>query len=185
METCKITLKPLRKTGRNPEYSDAGLKRLFNTTVVDTTLPFSRKEFFTESPRRVSGMSISGVQQKLSLKLDPATHRLEITTVGGEYILKPSPEQYPHAAENEHCAMRLSHELGIETAQCGLVRFKDGEFVYITRRFDRTLHGKSPQEDLLQLAERPSTDKYSLSMKQPGKSSLRLSGKNRRSFLNT
>lgn len=168
MPICKITLRPFSQNSRRPDYSDTGLKKLFGTLAVNPELLFTRKEFFVESPGKVTGMSISGMQQKLSLKYNPSTKNLDITDVGGEFILKPSPEQFPFAAENEHCAMIISEELGIPTALCGLVRFKDGELAYITRRFDRIPTGKLPQEDLLQLMDSPSEGKYGASYEEAG-----------------
>ena len=58
-------------------------------------------------------------------------------TGGGMYILKPNPEAFPKASENEHCAMLINWLLGIETTCCGLISFPDGELSCITRRFDR------------------------------------------------
>ncbi len=118
--------------------------------IANTPLPFSRAEFFRSSKYNIQGLSISGVQQKLSLRKNEK-NELVATAKGCEYILKPSPEAYPNAAENEHAAMQVSRHTGIDTAQCGLVTFKGGELAYITKRFDRQSDGsKLHQEDLLQ-----------------------------------
>ncbi len=113
-------------------------------------------------------MSISGVQQKLSLKIS-SDNEFEITSTEGEYILKPSPETFPHASENEHCAMLTSRILGIKTALCGLVSFSDGEPAYITKRFDRKGGDKIHQEDLVQGFGMRSEDKYAYSYEKTGK----------------
>ena len=135
-EYCKISLKKLTGKQNRPGYHNNELKKLFGSTRVNPCLPFSRSELFQSSRENVQGMSISGVQQKLSLK-ENEKHELIATAEGGEYILKPSPEAWPNAAENEHAAMEVSRLMGIDTARCGLVSFDGGELAYITRRFDR------------------------------------------------
>ena len=116
----------------------------------------------------VEKMSISGVQQKLSLKLDDSA-KLIATSTGGEYIIKPSPEQYPNAAENEHTAMVIHQYMGIDTALCGLVPFADDELAYITKRFDKTTGGKLHQEDLLQCFGEPGVGKYDKTYEEAGR----------------
>jgi serine/threonine-protein kinase HipA len=152
-----------------PGYLNSALKALFGSTKVNPNLPFSRSEFFQSGKQYAQGMSISGVQQKISLKVNER-HELIVTAEGGEYILKPSPEAYPHAAENEHAAMQVSRLLGIDTAQCGMVGFQGGELAYLTKRFDRQGDGsKRHQEDLMQCFNLPSEDKYSKTYEEAGK----------------
>ncbi|WP_091354222.1 type II toxin-antitoxin system HipA family toxin [Amphritea atlantica] len=113
-------------------------------------------------------MSISGVQQKLSLKVDSDTSALVPTTSDGEYILKPSPDGLEACAEMEHLCMGISRAMGIETAESGLVEFSDGEKAYITKRYDRTSTGKLHQEDLCSLSDRLKDDKYDSSYEAAG-----------------
>jgi len=168
-EYCKISLKKLTGSTQKAGYHSVEFKKFFGSTKVVPSLSFTRSELFQESRRYVKGMSISGVQQKLSLKEDDK-HRLVATAEGGEYILKPSPEAYPNAAENEHAAMVVSQLMGIDTAQCCLVTFKDGELSYLTKRFDRLKNGnKLNQEDLVQCFDLYSTDKYSKTYEEAGK----------------
>ena len=165
---CNISLQPVSETdSKYPDYLDAEFIRLFSDLRVDPVLPFKRQDFFRQGVVKSKGLSISGVQEKLSLKIN-SDHQLEITDKDGEYILKPSPEAFPHAAENEHCAMQTSRLVGIETALCGLVRFSDGEPAYITRRFDRTADGRIHQEDLAQGFGMDSRDKYAHSYEKAG-----------------
>ena len=105
---CKISLKPLTAREAKAGYKAAALRNLFGSNRVSPHLPFSRSEFFQSSRQYSQGMSISGVQQKLSIKVNEQ-RQLVPTSSGGEYILKPSPETYPNAAENEHAAMPVSY----------------------------------------------------------------------------
>lgn len=173
---CKISLKPLTAKEAETGYKTTALRNLLGSTKVSPHLLFSRSEFFQSSRQYSQGMSVSGVQQKLSLKINE--HRqLVPTSENGTYILKPSPETYPNAAENEHTAMLLSALVGIETAVCGLVDFADGELAYITRRFDRLNGGgKVHQEDLLQCFNMLSERKYSKTYEEAGRLIQEVSG---------
>lgn len=169
MSYCKISLKKLPESRKHHGYRDAEFRSLFGSIKVNPQLPFSRSEFQQNSVRYIDGMSISGVQQKLSLRIDEE-YRLTPVSVGGEYILKPSPEEFPNAAENEHAAMISSSQLKIDTAACGLVSFSDGELAYITKRFDRLENGaKRHQEDLVQGFGMDSERKYNESYEAAGK----------------
>ena len=104
-------------------------------------------------------MSISGVQDKLSLRLDRG--KLVPVASGGQYILKPIPNlRLPRLASdvpaNEHVTMQLAEQIfGLETAANTFIPFKDGEPAYLTRRFDRSAGGtKIAQEDFCQLSGR-------------------------------
>jgi serine/threonine-protein kinase HipA len=94
-------------------------------------------DLFIENRKRIS---ISGVQEKLSLTLDK--NRLRLTHAGesGTYILKPIPrdlKKVDQAPANEHLTMQIARQVyKINTAENGLVFFKDGSPAYLTRRFD-------------------------------------------------
>ena len=167
MTFCKISLKPVKPNSKHPDYLDSEFRKLFSGIKVNPVLSFTRKDFFRQSPVKSRGMSISGVQEKLSFRIN-AEKELEITDSDGEYILKPSPEAFPHASENEHCAMLTSQALGIETALCGLVSFSDGELAYLVKRFDRKGDTKIHQEDLAQGFSLESEDKYTHSYEKAG-----------------
>jgi serine/threonine-protein kinase HipA len=144
---CLISLKEIQKPGKHPGYLDGSYKRLFGSLNVEPVLSFDRKDFMTEIAQTYTKrMSISGVQQKLSLKV--ADNQLVPTETAGRYILKPSPERYPEASENEHLTMLIGAHFGIETPPCGLIRFSDGEPAYIVMRFDRVAERKLHQLDM-------------------------------------
>lgn len=122
-------------------------------------------------------LAIPGVQQKLSLAFEAADKKENrLTVVGfmkGLFILKPPTVNYTELPENEATVMNLAEICEIKTAAHGLIRFKSGELGYITKRFDRVsvenkLH-KLPQEDMCQLLEQLTEDKYSGSMEKVAK----------------
>jgi serine/threonine-protein kinase HipA len=163
---CRITLNPIQK--KVYEFYDQAALTRFLGPKTSPILAFSRAQFHLEAPKKSLRMSISGMQPKLSLAIHPKTKELELTDVGGMWILKPSPMEYPYAAENEHCAMLSGKLFGIEMAECGLLEFAGGELAYATRRFDRQAGVRLPQEDLLQCMGRASDQKYSGSYEEAG-----------------
>jgi len=165
---CNISLKPVKSDSKYKNYIDSEFRKLFQSLKINPVLSFSRKDFFREGPSKSRGMSISGIQQKLSLKINEK-NELEITPTAGEYILKPSPESFPNASENEHCAMLTGQLMNIRTASCGLVSFSDGELAYISRRFDKMDDVRIHQEDLAQGFGIKSEEKYTRSYEAAGK----------------
>ena len=125
-------------------YSRTCLKKIFNGKKVSHILPYDPPrlneedaERFMENRRRIS---ISGVQEKLSLILDK--NKLRLTNEGeqGNYILKPIPrdlKKVDQVPANEHLTMQIANQVySINTAENALIFFKNGEPAYITKRFD-------------------------------------------------
>lgn len=175
-EYCKISLAPLTGKERHPGYHDNAFRTLFGTTRVNPDLPYTHSNFVQEGAKATKGLSISGVQVKLSLAIQG--RELKTVPTGGQFIVKPEPVGYEHAPANEHAAMLVSHFVGIRTASCGLLEFSDGEHVYITRRFDRDNDGsRIPLEDLASAAGLMAREKYNASYETLGKIALELCGK--------
>lgn len=159
---CRSTLEPLDADGFAPKARRAlsGGK-----TVFPHRLPFVRADLNLSRLQNPPRMSISGVQDKVQLRL--ARGRLEPTDSGGEFLLKPIPSApLPHAdlvPANEHLCMQIAQQVfGIETPPNALVSLADGEPAYLVRRYDRTKStpdGKLHQEDLGQVMARSTDDK--------------------------
>jgi serine/threonine-protein kinase HipA len=130
--------------------------------------------------------TIPGVQPKLSLDLQPAAngHSRRFTIIGldghwGGYILKPQTKQYEELPENEGLTMHLAEIASLTTATHSLMRMVSGELAYIVKRFDRVrkkdVLQKLAQEDMCQLTERLTSDKYKGSLEQIGRAIQRYS----------
>lgn len=172
---CLISLRDVNELKNDGISLDVARRALFGRDSVSLLLPYTRADIFSHSASLSKGMSISGVQQKLSLKVEGQL--LQPTSVDGEYILKPSPIEYPHAAENEHVCMIMSGVFGINTAKCGLAKFSDGELVYIVKRFDKEPDGtRYAQEDLTQAQGLDSTKKYQGTYELAGKALFTMTG---------
>lgn len=121
-------------------------------------LNFDKEEFYKVHTEMADRLSISGVQDKISLKL--FGDKLEPTATDGKYILKPVPasnnlKHKEDIAANEHVSMQISKQIfGINTAASALIPFKDGELAYVTKRFDYAKDGiKLDQEDFASVLE--------------------------------
>ena len=125
-------------------YSKTCLKKVFNGKKVSHVLPYNPPqvseedaEKFLENRKRIS---ISGVQEKLSLLLDKNKLRLTKEGEQGTYILKPVPrdlKKVDQVPANEHLTMQIARQVyDINTAENALIFFENGELAYITKRFD-------------------------------------------------
>ncbi|MCW3089818.1 MAG: HipA domain protein [Ferruginibacter sp.] len=119
-------------------------------------------------------VAVTGVQPKLSLTLntdprDPKNSRFTIVALWGDYILKPPTKEFPSLQENEDLTMHLAQLYKTKTAEHSLIRLKSGELAYITKRFDRHQGTKLAVEDMCQLTETLTEDKYKSSMERVGR----------------
>ncbi|WP_150539057.1 type II toxin-antitoxin system HipA family toxin [Actinobacillus vicugnae] len=151
MLNCRILLIPLTDKEPTLGYSLKGLNYLTGQSDFSPILPFTRQDFSTLEPRKQQGMSISGYQPKLQLVI----HEKQFQTIAqqGSYILKPSPDDYPFLAENEHATMRLMEKLGFHVPKNGLIPFQSeseqAEYAFVVKRFDRTDDNKPIHQEQL------------------------------------
>lgn len=149
-------------------YHNKCLKALFGVSYAPK-ITFGIADLPSRVSQAAGRMSISGVQIKASIKLNPANKQLEIAAEGGTYILKPEPTEYPELPQNENLVMNMAHELKMKVPPHGLFEMADGKFCYIIKRFDRIPGGvKVHKEDMAQLLELPTDAKYSGSLEAVG-----------------
>jgi serine/threonine-protein kinase HipA len=119
-------------------------------------LNLKKSEFQSVRYELIDHFSISGVQDKISLKL--VKNELIPTAKNGEFILKPRPQEHLPAfpndvPANEHLTMQIAKQIfKIKAAENALIYFNDGEAAYITKRFDRKNKEKVRMEDFCQIA---------------------------------
>ncbi len=155
MPRCMSTLRDASSEGFSPSAARqlAGGNRKF-----PHRLTFNRSDVVEFRVRAAEHMSISGIQDKISLKL--VRGRLEPTERDGEYILKPVPTaDIPRfksdVPANEHVTMQIASQVfAIATPPNAVIPFADGELAYIVKRFDRRAGRKVGQEDFCQLSNR-------------------------------
>ena len=164
-------------------YSPSCLRNMFNGKKVSHVLPYEQPqeneavaEQFLENRKRIS---ISGVQEKLSLLLEKNVLRLTKEGELGTYILKPIPRDLKKVNQvpaNEHLTMQIAKQVyGLHTAENALIFFKNNSPAYITKRFDVKDDGsKWGKEDFATLAGKTKDNsganfKYEYSYEEAGK----------------
>lgn len=173
--TCHICLQPMENS--EGLYHASCCKKLFGSARAPI-FPYAWKELNELAEKFVSQhITVPGVQPKLSMHLEQGGRRQDsrLTLVGleGGYILKPPVAEYPEMPELEHLTMRMAQCFGVATAECGLIPLDDGQLAFITRRMDRDGSNKLHMEDMCQLTDRLTEQKYRGSMEQVGKAVLR------------
>jgi len=162
-----------------PDFHKKCSRKFFGNSTPPE-LDFSKDDLLEMAERIVKTQKIvTGVQPKLSLnttrKKGSDKERFTLVGLWGEYILKPQTEMYPHLPEIEDATMHLANLYGISTVPHSLIRLKSGELAYITKRIDRSKHGKLHMEDMCQLTERLTEHKYRGSYEQIAKVILKYS----------
>lgn len=160
---CLCCYKPLSEG--EVDYHKACARKIFESPTVPV-LPYTRSNI-NELAREIVSAStaVTGVQAKLSLDIARGhvgePQRFTIVGLWGRFILKPQTDRFVCLPENEDLTMHMAEAAGIKTVPHSLIRFADGELCYITRRVDRTKKGgKIAMEDMCQLSERLTEDKY-------------------------
>ncbi len=118
-----------------------------------------------------SQTTVTGVQPKISLHLangdrDHAPKRFTIVGLWGGYILKLPTPHYRELPEVEDLTMHLAALAKIKIVPHSLIRLQSGRLAYITQRIDRVKKEKLHMEDMCQLTERLTEDKYHGSYEQ-------------------
>lgn len=140
------------------------VKRFFGTkTLPDIEVSEEvLEQLAVESTNK--GLTVPGVQKKMSLHLDNsgATPRLTLVNYPTGYILKPQTKEYPCLPEAEYLVMQMAEKAKIKTVPHALIRIKaqDNALAYITKRIDRRDGKMLAMEDFCQLDGRLTEDKY-------------------------
>lgn len=156
------------------DFHPACAKKFFGKAEAPV-LPYSRENINDLAKQSVlSRITVPGVQTKLSMDVNKGgkdePDRMTIVGLWGKYILKPKSEEFPWLPEVEDLTMHLAEIAKIDVVPHTLIRFSDGEMAYLTRRIDRDTHGKKYlMEDLCQISERSTNDKYKSSYEKIAK----------------
>jgi len=150
------------------KYDDKMLRAMFGKPI-QPTIPISLNEISIEAQKLAGKLSISGVQPKLSVRLDG--EKLIPVETDGQYILKPQTQDFPELPQNEYLCMQMGKRFGLNTAQFVLLELSDGSPAYVVKRFDRFKKGRRVEklacEDTHQILGGP--DKYAGSHEQVAK----------------
>ena len=172
MNNCLFCYQPLSENEQ--DFHTSCSKKIFGQSTPPA-LPYSEEDLEPLAKEVIqSQTAVTGVQAKLSLHITGnnkkgTERRFTIVGLWGGYILKPPTVMYPQLPEVEDLTMHLAQLAKIKTAPHSLIRLQSGNLAYITKRIDRTKKGKLSMEDMCQLTERHTEDKYHGSYEQIGK----------------
>lgn len=178
MKRCLFCYQPLE--GNAPDFHTACSWKFFGESIPPE-LPYSEDQMEELAAQVIrSQVTVPGVQAKLSLSLAPgnsknAPKRFTIVGLWGSYILKPPSPHYPQLPEVEDLTMHLASLAGIATVPHSLIRLKSGNLAFLTKRIDRVKKSKLHMEDMCQLTERLTEDKYRGSYEQIAKAIVKFS----------
>lgn len=149
-------------------YTDKQLRAMFGKPI-QPTIPIGLEQISTEAQKLAGKLSISGVQPKLSVRLEG--DEFQPVAKDGQYILKPQTLQFAELPQNEYLCMQMGRKFGLNTAESILLKLSDGTPAYLVKRFDRFKKGKHMEklscEDMHQILGGP--NKYSGSSEQMAK----------------
>lgn len=169
---CLYCYQELKNTQQ--EFHPSCSRKIF-AKAIPPILPYTEAQMLELAEKVIKSQSaVTGVQPKLSLEIeklpkDSIPQKFTIVGLWGEYILKPPTQQYPHLPELEDLTMHLAELADIATVPHSLIRLQSGELAYITKRVDRVKKQKIHMEDMCQLTERLTEQKYKGSYEQIGK----------------
>ncbi len=147
------------------EYDAKTLRAMFGKPVRPA-IAISSSEIAHEAQKLAGKLSISGVQPKLSVRLEG--DQLVPVAREGQFILKPQTQDFAELPQNEYLCMTMGKRFGLRTAPCLLLELSDGTPTYLVKRFDRFKKGRRVEklacEDMHQIIGGP--DKYAGSHEQ-------------------
>jgi serine/threonine-protein kinase HipA len=172
MSKCLFCYQPL--ASNEQDFHTTCSRKIFGQPTAPA-LPYSEEDLEPLAKEVIqSQTAVTGVQAKLSLYItgnnkEGTERRFTIVGLWGGYILKPPTTLYQQLPEVEDVTMHLAQIAKIKTAPHSLIRLQSGNLAYVTKRIDRTKKGKLAMEDMCQLTERLTEDKYHGSYEQIGK----------------
>ena len=172
MKRCLYCYEPLHD--KELDFHASCSKKIFGLPSPPVVL-FSEVDFESLATELIQNQTaITGVQTKLSLHITSNNtveplKRFTIVGLWGGYIIKLPTVQYPQLPEVEDLTMHLAKLTNIKTVPHTLIRLSSENLAFITKRVDRVKKGKLAMEDMCQLTERLTEDKYRGSYEQIAK----------------
>ena len=163
------------------DFHAACSKKIFDQATVPE-LNYTEEEMKTLGTEMIRDHeALTGVQPKLSVGIikdrvsAKSGKRFSIGNQLGGFIIKQPHPQYPFLPEVEDLTMHLANLAKIKVVPHSLIRLASGNLAYITKRIDRKDKEKLHMEDMCQLTERITEDKYHGSYEQVAKTILKYS----------
>ncbi|MCQ2428123.1 MAG: HipA domain-containing protein [Clostridia bacterium] len=179
---CLCCGKPLRSNTEQYGWHKSCIRNFFGTESIPEIEFDNRTLELLATETTQKGLTVPGVQKKLSLHLLSGDNNPRLTLVNYPtgYILKPQVSEFSSLPESEQLVMSMADVCGIATVPHALIE-QNGTFAYITKRVDRIISedhiGLIAMEDFCQLDERLTQDKYKGSYERCAKIIQRFSSK--------
>ncbi|MBI4650755.1 HipA domain-containing protein [Candidatus Desantisbacteria bacterium] len=110
-------------------------------------IDLSLSDINIEAQNMAGKISISGVQPKISVKINKPDNKIVVAAEAGEYIVKPQSQTFYHLPENEFTCTILAKKIGINVPGFAVLKLRANSFAYIVKRFDRNKGDKIHVED--------------------------------------
>ena len=170
---CLCCLNELGDEEKGLDFHKKCLKKIFGTgQAPQIELNDDVLEVLAEKSSAM-GVSVAGVQKKLSLHLlSEKNEQPRLTLIGFPqgYILKPQSADYQFLPETEQITMVMAEKVGVQVVPHSFIYISNHSLSYITKRIDRLENGdKIHMEDFCQLSGRLTEDKYKGSYEQCAK----------------
>jgi len=159
---CPITYLPVE----NGHYSKEGLAILSPQLKELKDFPYGEEKQLELMLDYSDKLSFSGIQPKLSAKLNIQAQVFEVVRKKGTFLLKLPRARFPELPQNEDLTMKLAATAGIQVPKRGMIYAIDHSLIYFIERFDRS--SKVHIEDLGQVAGISREKKYDFSMEKVG-----------------
>lgn len=162
---CLCCGKPLHAADEKSQWHKSCIKRFFGTSVIPEIEIDEHSLSLLADKSTSKGVTVPGVQKKLSLHLlsEGRKPRLTLVNYPTGYILKPQVKEFEMLPEAEQLIMCMADEAGISTVPHALVKGIESR-AYITKRVDRVFDNENVKmlamEDFCQLDLRLTQDKY-------------------------
>ena len=170
MKRCLYCYQPLAKD--EIDFHPSCSRKIFGQ-ATPPELPYDENDMGKLADQIIKRhTTVPGVQPKLSLEIEKVRNgpsRFTIVGLWGNFILKPPSDHYPQLPEVEDLTMHLASLAKIKVVPHTLIRLKSGSLAYLTKRIDRAKKEKLHMEDMCQLTERLTEQKYQGSYEQIAK----------------
>lgn len=158
---CSFCLKSIDKH----QYHASCYKNLWGTSKA-LFAKLDQDEPLQSFSKTIHDGSISGAQRKGLFAIKK--NELYVNSRESAYILKPDGD-YPELPANEHLTMTAARQLNFDVPLTGLIRIESVGLIFVIKRFDRSKQNyRLLLEDMAQIYEEVSEDKYSLSHEKVG-----------------
>ena len=163
MKPCLFCGKPIEETPQKGQWHQGCSKKFFGTDLPPLVSLSKHNLELIASKAIGVGVTLPGVQKKLSLTLlteKGQPPHLTIVDSPTGFILKPQSQEFSQLPEAEALVMRMADAADITTVPHAMIYLENDTLAYSIKRIDRKGNRRIAMEDFCQLSEKMTEDKY-------------------------